>query len=367
MARAGLSGWDCLFSNDICAKKAAAYAANWGAEHFRLGDVSALRTADLPGRADLAWASFPCQDLSLAGARGGMKEERGGGTRSGLFWAFWGLMRGLKREGRAPRMIVLENVPGVLTSRGGEDFAALCAALGSGYRFGALVVDAALFTPQSRPRVFFIATTSGATGSDGPHPLWHPKALIAGRDRLSPELQRRWVWWSPPPPPARNTALADILETAPVVPWHTPAETARLLSLMSRGNLAKVESAMASGRLQVGAVYKRIRVEGGEKRQRAEVRFDGLAGCLRTPGGGSSRQTLLIVEKGAARSRLLSPREAARLMGLPDDYKLPARYNDAYRLLGDGVCVRVVRHIAQTILHLTVADQYRRSRSSRRS
>ncbi|MDX2265653.1 MAG: DNA cytosine methyltransferase [Hyphomicrobiales bacterium] len=365
MARAGLAGWDCLFANDVCAKKAAAYAANWGADHFRLGDVSALRTGDLPGRADLAWASFPCQDLSLAGARGGMS----GATRSGLFWTFWGLMRSLKREGRGPRTIVLENVIGILSSRGGEDFAALCAALGGGgYRFGALVLDAALFTPQSRPRVFFvavvdapsapIATMGEAAGAVGPHPAWHPKALEAAHARLSPELQRRWIWWSPPAPALRNTALADILEEQPTgVAWRSPAETARLLSLMSPGNLAKVEAAMASGARHVGAVYKRIRVEGGVKLQRAEVRFDGLAGCLRTPGGGSSRQTLLIVEGGRVRSRLVSPREAARLMGLPDDYKLPSRYNDAYHLLGDGVCVPAVRHLSEHVLLSAVAVQ----------
>ncbi|MBC8050446.1 MAG: DNA cytosine methyltransferase, partial [Chitinophagales bacterium] len=102
-----------------------------------------------------------------------------------------------------------------------------------------------------------------------------------------------------------------------------------------------------------GAVYKRIRKDAsGHKQQRAEVRFDDVAGCLRTPGGGSSRQTILMVEKGKVRSRLLSAREAARLMGLSDQYKLPPRYNDAYHLVGDGVCAPVVTHIAQQILAL---------------
>jgi len=68
MARAGLGGnWQCLFANDFDPKKAASYAANWGADHLHVGDVAALTTDDLPGEADLAWASFPCQDLSLAG------------------------------------------------------------------------------------------------------------------------------------------------------------------------------------------------------------------------------------------------------------------------------------------------------------
>ena len=62
------------------------------------------------------------------------------------------------QDGRAPRAIVLENVYGCLTSRAGRDFAAIAAALaGCDYRFGAAVIDAAHFVPQSRPRVFFVA------------------------------------------------------------------------------------------------------------------------------------------------------------------------------------------------------------------
>jgi len=97
----------------------------------------------------------------------------------------------------------------------------------------------------------------------------------------------------------------------------------------------------------VGGVYRRTRFdENGMKLQRAEVRFDDVAGCLRTPAGGSSRQTILVVDGKSIRSRLLSSRETARLMGLADDYKLPKNYNEAYHLTGDGVAVPVVRHLA---------------------
>jgi DNA (cytosine-5)-methyltransferase 1 len=121
--------------------------------------------------------------------------------------------------------------------------------------------------------------------------------------------------------------------------------------MMAPLHLAKVEAAKRSGKRMVGGLYRRIRVEAdGTKVQRAEVRFDDLAGCLRVPTGGSSRQTLVIVEGASVRSRLLSPREVARLMGLPDDYQLPSNYNDAYGLMGDGVVVPVVRFLAAHIL-----------------
>lgn len=360
MARAGLGeGWECLFANDFDAMKVAAYAANWDSDHILLEDVARLSTSDLPGRADLVWASFPCQDLSLAGDYRGLgRASAATTTRSGTFWPFWRLMRGLIAEGRAPRLIVLENVYGALTSNGGKDFAAIGEALaGSDYRFGAMVIDARLFLPQSRPRVFFVAVRRGqripaGLVAAGPDAAWHPRALTAAHSGLPEAAREAWLWWNLAPPPARNSVFADLIEEEPMgVRWHTAEETRYLMSLMSDVNLRKVEAAKKLGRRAVGAVYRRTRPdENGRKRQRAEVRFDEIAGCLRTPAGGSSRQTILVVDGRRIRSRLLSPREAARLMGLDDSYKLSERYNDAYHVCGDGVAVPVVRHVAERLL-----------------
>lgn len=350
MARLGLGpGWRCVFANDIHPKKAAAYRAHFAdAPELHVGDVAALTVADLPGVAELAWASFPCQDLSLAGQRGGLDA-----ARSGAFWPFWRLIEGLSAQDRAPRLIALENVCGALTSHDGADFCAIATALvEAGYRFGALVIDAALFLPQSRPRLFILGARAtdaipSALQAAAPDPLWHPAALRAQVAQLPPRCRRRWVWWALPAPPPRTAVFADLLEAEPRgVGWHSPAQTDHLLSLMTDAHRAKVAAAQASGQRRVGGVYKRIR----DGRQRAEVRFDDLAGCLRTPTGGSSRQTLLIVEGERLRSRLLSPREAARLMGLPEHYALPERYNDAYHLAGDGLVVPVVRHLATHLL-----------------
>ena len=154
MARAGLGpDWTCLFANDFDYRKGLAYQANWGAPGvLKVGDVRAVKTEELPGTVDLAWASFPCQDLSLAGGGAGLK-----GERSGTFYPFWEIMARLAGEGRAPRVVALENVTGTLTSHGGADFEAICSTFAqSGYRYGALVLDAALFVPQSRRRLFVV-------------------------------------------------------------------------------------------------------------------------------------------------------------------------------------------------------------------
>lgn len=352
MARAGLgAGWDCLFANDFDPKKAAAYRLNWGGDKLHVGDVGAVTTAQLPGRADLAWASFPCQDFSLAGAGAGLA-----GARSGSFWPFWRLMKGLADERRKPRAIVLENVCGLLTSHGGADFSTLCEAVGGeGYWVGALVIDAQSFLPQSRPRLFVVALDQ-----DAPLPgriqnawavdSWHPERLRKAQASLSQAVRSRWMWFTPPVPPPRTLHFADVIEEAPKdVHWHSAADTERLLAMMSPTNRAKIDLVVGNGARTIGAVYKRTRMEGDRKVQRAEIRFD-LAGCLRTPAGGSSRQTIVAVEDGLVRSRLLSARETARLMGLPEEYRLPSRYTDAYHLTGDGVAVPVVRHIAKHLI-----------------
>jgi DNA (cytosine-5)-methyltransferase 1 len=58
---------------------------------------------------------------------------------------------------------------------------------------------------------------------------------------------------------------------------------------------------------------------------------------------------ILVVGAKTVRSRLISSRETARLMGLSDSYRLPENYNEAYHLTGDGVAVPVVRHLARHI------------------
>ena len=250
---------------------------------------------------------------------------------------------------------MLENVRGALTSRGGGDFRAILSALAdAGYVFGALMLDAAEFVPQSRPRLFVLAVADEleipagllASGPSEPH---HPAALVRALTDLPEKTAEAWRWWRISKSTRRNIDLVDILEDNPSgVRWRSAAETQRLVGLMSPTQQQKLADVQRLGARAVGAVYRRTRRdEAGKRVQRAEARFDGLAGCLRTPAGGSSRQTLLIVDGERIMSRLISPREAARLMGLPECYRLPKSATDAYHLIGDGVVAPVVRRLAE--------------------
>lgn len=361
LARLGLEpDFGCVFANDIDPAKAAAYRAAFPpGEEMHEGDIWKLSPAQLPGKAALAWASFPCQDLSLAGARRGLAAPR-----SGAFWGFHRLIEKLCGEGRAPDTLALENVTGLLSSHAGADFAALLHALDDlGYRAGALEIDAASFTPQSRPRLFVIAARSAPPHltASGPSEPFHSQALRNVVARLPDKLRRRFVWWRLDVPPQRNTQLIDLLDDTSNA-WNDDAQTSKLISQMSELQRQRLVTLQGNGRRAVGAVFRRIRIEQGIRVQRAEARFDGIAGCLRTPTGGSSRQLLLFVEGQRLRSRLLSPREAARLMGVPEHYPLPQVQTAALHLIGDAVCVPVVRWLSHHLLApLAGASQARRS------
>lgn len=367
MARLGLGEeWRCILSNEWSEKKASSYIENFP-DHKQLviDDICNLAKRRLEGNPRLAWASFPCQDLSLAGKGIGLN-----GGRSGMFWPFWEIMMNMKKDNRQIPVIVIENVVGAITSNNGSDFSAITNELAAaGYHFGPLIIDAAHFVPQSRPRLFIVAVAGDIPDSmisRAPSAIWHPENLRSAYDRLSTTTKNKWIWWNLPMPPVRATSLDQVVEDNPVgVTWHTKTQTQKLLSMMSKSNLAKVDAIKSSRKAAVGAVYKRTRLDStGQKVQRAEVRFDGVSGCLRTPAGGSSRQILLIVDGQSVRSRLISPRELARLMGLPESYRLPARYNDAYHLIGDGLAVPAVRWLENALLQKLLPTRKRRGKKA---
>jgi len=359
LARLGLEpDWSCVWANDNDPKKQDVYTHNFGDDHFVLGDVATVDPQSLPPGADLAWASFPCVDLSLAGWQRGMQAGR-----SGTFWAFWRIMRDLHDSGRRPPIIVIENVVGLLSH---DDFRGLCEALAALHmKFGVLVIDAERFLPQSRPRVFIVAVDADTpvehlTTKAPTNDAWIPKALQTAQKRLPDQLMRSWRWWKLPTPPPRTHRLLDEIEdvSADSDVWSSGEYTRRLLDMMTPLNADKVtrRQHMLTDKADkaVGTLYRRTR----NGAQRAEVRFDDVAGCLRTPKGGSSRQTLLIITRDVVKSRLLTPREATRLMGVPDTFWLPSNYNDAYLAMGDAVAVPAVSWLSQNLL-LPIAQAMR--------
>lgn len=322
-----------VWANDISPKKASVFLANHPKRTFRLSSIEEVRGWEVP-IAELSWASFPCQDLSLAGNMGGIESER-----SGLVWQW---LRVMDEMPSRPPIVVAENVPGLVSAAGGEHYRRLHEALVErGYRVGAMLIDAAHWVPQSRKRVFVVGAARDVDISDleGDEPGWqHPTPV-----RKAARLVKDWVWWRLPAPPRRRIDLEDIVDfDAPV---DGESKRLRILSLIPPAHYERLQEALKNGR-RVFPGYRRRR----NGRQVLELRFDGVAGALRTPTGGSSRQILVIERGGELHTRLLTVREAAALMGLRASYAIPGSYNDGYWAMGDAVVVPVVRHLGRHLL-----------------
>jgi DNA (cytosine-5)-methyltransferase 1 len=320
-----------VWANDICPKKAAVYWANHEGAPFDLRSITEVNGKRLPP-ALLSWSSFPCQDLSLAGNGEGIQAKR-----SGLVWEWLRIMDEMPTR---PPILAAENVAGLISTNNGAHYRELHKALTErGYKVGAMLLDAVHWLPQSRPRVFVIAVDAHmaipqklvASG-----PTWAHSSAIR---EVAKNLEA-WIWWRLPTPEKHHVTLSDVVDFS--LPCHDEAASRKNLALIPPAHMRRLETS----ELRVIPGYKRIR----KGKQVLELRFDDIAGCLRTPAGGSSRQYLVIKQGKEWKTRILSPREAARLMGAPDSYQLPTNYTDAYKAMGDAVAVPVVRHLAEKLL-----------------
>ena len=359
-ARLGLgSAWQCVFANEICPMKVADYRANFGDDHLVEGDIRHVTAAEVTV-AIMWWLSFPCQDHSTAGRRKGFDE----GERGKLVFAAMHLLHACLELGTAPKLIVLENVAGLLSAANGRDFTDVATALASaGYVFGALEMDARQFVPQSRPRVFILALRSSTVIPPGlagrkPGP-WHGPAIRRAASRLPEATMRNWRWWQMPMPAAMGTTLGDIVDQrgGSDQRWHSQTTVDRLLLAAGPADAARLAAARASGSPFAGTVMMRPTSGPGGKGRKFSFRDDGLAGCVM---GKDSlhHQQLCIVEGQQTHIRPFSRPELARLMGLPPGYALPAVKTQMYRTVGDGVVVPVVRWLAENLLEplATAAD-----------
>ncbi len=348
LVRLGLErvGWDIIFANDWAHDKFDMYAAYFpkAEDHYALKSVFNLCQTKVPASL-LATASFPCIDLSLAGNLEGIS-----GCHSG---AFWGFIEVLKSQQCRPPLVMLENVSGWLTSNQGKDFRLTIKALNElGYACDVFAIDAAHFVPQSRLRIFVVGVQTASPHDDVLMLARRPASLttkaltraIASNNDLS------WNLLDIPALPegmarSLDSLIEDLSETDER--WWQPSEVERHLQMMSAINTAHIDELKQRSGYHYRTMYRRVR--GGQ--QRAELRKDNIAGCLRTARGGSSRQMLVRVGTNGIRMRLMTPREYARLQGVPDDYPLPERVNQALTGFGDAVCVPVITWIGENILN----------------
>ena len=354
LMRIGLErqGWKIAFANDICSDKYEMYAAHFkdADDHFVVEDIHKLNASEVP-TVTLATASFPCNDLSLAGARAGLK-----GKQSSAFYGFVRILQ--EMEDCRPRFVLLENVTGFLTSRSGADFhAALLELNHLGYAVDPFIIDALHFVPQSRSRLFVVAELQSKQEASSSIGEKRRRNAEFFESEIRPRALAEFIFSNPainwrlrdlPPLPKSSRRLTSILENLPgdAPEWWNKKRTSYLLNQMSQRHRIIADKMINSAGWSFGTVFRRVR-EGGSM---AELRVDGIAGCLRTPRGGSGRQILVKAGFGEFYARLLTPRECARLMGA-DDFIISGSLNQALFGFGDAVCVPVIEWIAENYLN----------------
>lgn len=351
LVRLGLerADWNTVYSNDFDPKKYEMYASYFddSDSHYSMDDIFDLQPELIPPTT-LATASFPCIDLSLAGNMNGLSGQHSS--------AFWGFIRILREQGVVrPSLVLIENVPGWLTSNGGEDFRLTIEALNAlGYMCDVLSLDAIRFTPQSRLRIFVLGMRVPIRNDNIFTLYQRPPSLATKKvkDAITANLDLGWWFLSVSNPPLRDGELKDIIEEmdADDPRWWKDSEVKRHLALMAPLHLKRIEELASDHDWNYKPMYRRRR----NGKMRAEVRSDSKAGCLRTARGGSSRQMIVATRGGVIKMRHMTPREYARLQGVPDDYPLPENTIQALTGFGDAVSVPVIAWIAKNVLNPVV-------------
>jgi len=159
------SGMECAWQVEIDEQCGAVLEDHWAGVK-RYGDITEVRGSELGG-VDLVCGGFPCQDLSVAGRRAGLA-----GARSGLFHEFMRIV-----DEVSPRWVLIENVPGLLSSNEGRDMLTVVSEMGSlGYGWSYRILDAQYFgLAQRRKRVFIIGCLGD--GRSAAEVLLEPESL----------------------------------------------------------------------------------------------------------------------------------------------------------------------------------------------
>ncbi len=328
-----------VFANDIDKKKRDLYAANFDPSPFVCCDIRDIGAFHVP-EIDIATASFPCTNLSLAGHRDGLA-----GRDSSILWKFISILDEMAMH--RPQVVMLENVSGFATSNHGRDLRDTIAALnGLGYTCDVLTLDARHFVAQSRSRVFVIGSLSRFVGTPNFAPSQHRSINVIRFIKKHPELLMQAA--SLPKLPHSARTLSEVAEPIPPTSelWWDARRLGAFLASLSDIQSKRLESLRASGQIHRAAAYRRTRHGSAVW----EIRADEISGCLRTARGGSSKQALVEAGQGSVKARWMTAREYATLQGAPD-FKFDGASESQVRFaMGDGVCVPVVGWLARHYL-----------------
>lgn len=344
-------GWEVKYALDYSDNKRQMYEEYFGNKHYHCKDIRKISGAEVP-KVTLAHASFPCTNVSAAGSRTGLDYGE-----SSTFWDFVRLIGEMGQNTKIgkPPFILIENVEGLLNFRYGKDLTFVLKALNNlGYSVDIFLIDAAYFVPQSRVRLFIFGNLfSSSQTRDELEQVLNKLTPIRSKkvkNFIINNLEIRWNIRNLVNLPERTINLADIVDETQA--WWTKERTEYLFNQMFDRHQEQIRLMMQNEYWSYGTIFRRMRIRSGIKQSTAELRTDGIAGCLRTPKGGSARQIILRAGFGRFDVRLINQIECARLMGA-SEYVISKNISLNHVLFGfgDAVCVPVIEWIIQNYLN----------------
>jgi len=290
-------------------------------EHKNYGDITKIKPNKLPDF-DLLVGGFPCQAFSIAGKRKGFKDTRG--------TLFFDIARILKNK--KPRLLLLENVKGLLSHDNGNTFKTIITTLTKlGYDVQWQVLNSKNFgVPQNRERVFIVGHLRGTS-----RPQIFPFTKNNSEDIILPTITTR--------------VTADSNGT------YVGKRSPRQIIGGSQGNRVYdpkgISTTLASQAGGLGAKTGLYAVGGLQSHQKA--RKDGVSPTLTQAMGMGGGQTPIVWSK-RIKIRRLTPMECERLQGFPDGWTEGISDTQRYKCLGNAVTVNVVQAVAKKLVNIKV-------------
>lgn len=304
-------GGKCVFTSEWNTWSQKTYAANFGDDHEIYGDITKIDAQDIPDH-DVLLAGFPCQPFSIAG----VSKKNSLGRPHGFECAtqgtlFFDVARIIAEK--RPKAFLLENVKNLLSHDKGNTFKVIKETLQEelGYTVQARIIDAKHFVPQHRERIIIVGFREDTGFSfDALH-------LPDQEQRLGSILH-----------PEDGSEVADgvftVGEKAKVSPKYVLTD--KLWAYLQ--NYAAKHKAAGNG-FGFGLVGK----DNTSRTLSARYYKDGSE---------------ILIDRGTGKNpRRLTPRECARLMGFPEDWKIPVSDTQAYRQFGNAVVVPVIAEVAR--------------------
>lgn len=292
-------GGKCVFTSEWNKFSKQTYEANYGEVPF--GDIQKIHESNIPDH-DILLGGFPCQPFSLAGVskknslgrEHGFKDE----TQGTLFFDIVRIL-----EAKRPKAFVLENVKNLVSHDKGKTFKVIQGTLSElGYSIHCKVIDGKHFVPQHRERIFIV-------GFD--------KEVFKGEESFEfPDM------------PEETHTVEEILEPADQVdPKYTLSD--KLWEYLQ----AYAEKHRLKGN---GFGYGMVKMDGITRTISARYHKDGAE--------------ILIPQGEGKNPRRLTPREAARLQGYPENFVIPVSDTQAYRQFGNSVVMPLIQYLGEAVI-----------------